>query len=431
MARDPRAVAARVLGEVLAGASLNLALPPALDRVVERDRALVQQLCYGSLRDGPRLLALLDLMLDKPLRQRDRDIQGLLLCGLYQLLGMRTPDHAAVSATVNATRPLKKTWARGMVNALLRRFQREREELLASLDEAAAHSHPDWLYRELREQWPDRAANIFTANNSQPPMALRVNALRLSREDYLAQLAREQIEAWPGTLCPQAVVLAQAMDVTRLPGFSEGLVSVQDEAAQLAAHLLQTEAGHRVLDACAAPGGKACHILELQPALGELVAMDVDEQRLAKVEENLERLELPALQLCGDAGLPPAALEPGSFDRILVDAPCSASGVIRRHPDVKLLRREQDIPQLAEQQLRILRGLWPLLRSGGSLLYATCSVLGQENSGVVDAFLTGEAGAQLTALPHPWGTAVAHGRQLLPGDDGADGLFYSLIHKTG
>jgi 16S rRNA (cytosine967-C5)-methyltransferase len=258
-----------------------------------------------------------------------------------------------------------------------------------------------------------------------------VNALRLSREDYLAQLAREQIEAWPGTLCPQAVVLAQAMDVTRLPGFSEGLVSVQDEAAQLAAHLLQTEAGHRVLDACAAPGGKACHILELQPALGELVAMDVDEQRLAKVEENLERLELPALQLCGDAGQPPAALEPGSFDRILVDAPCSASGVIRRHPDVKLLRREQDIPQLAEQQLRILRGLWPLLRSGGSLLYATCSVLGQENSGVVDAFLTGEAGAQVTALPHPWGTAVAHGRQLLPGDDGADGLFYSLIHKTG
>jgi 16S rRNA (cytosine967-C5)-methyltransferase len=430
MPADVRATAARVLGRVLAGSSLNQVLPPALEKVDPRDRALLQQLCYGTLRDGPRLQAILDQMLDKPLRERDRDIQGLLLCGLYQLQGMRIPDHAAVSATVGATRALKKNWARGMTNALLRRFQREGEVLQANLDPAESLSHPAWLHAELLNQWPGQSADIFEANNGQPPMTLRVNSARTNRDEYLQLLAGEAIEAHPGKLSPEAVILAQPRDVTLLPGFAEGLVSVQDEAAQLAAHLLQARAGDRVLDACAAPGGKACHILEIQDGLEELVAVDVEQPRLARVEENLQRLALSAKLLCADAGELQARLGPDSFDRILVDAPCSATGVIRRHPDIKLLRRADDIDRLAQLQLRILRGLWPLLRPGGTLLYATCSVLEQENSRVVAAFLDSEADANESEISLPTAVPVAHGRQLLPTEQGPDGLFYALVHKS-
>jgi 16S rRNA (cytosine967-C5)-methyltransferase len=207
-------------------------------------------------------------------------------------------------------------------------------------------------------------------------------------------------------------------------------VSVQDEGAKLAASLLQAGAGERVLDACAAPGGKACHILERQPQLAELVAMDVDELRLQKVSENLERLGLVATMLTGDASRPPKSLQPASFDRILVDAPCSATGVIRRHPDVKMLRRESDIARMAEQQLGILQGLWPLLKTGGTLLYATCSILDEENSQVVQRFLAQQDDAGLIPANTDWGEPTACGRQLLPSPEGPDGLFYSLLHKT-
>jgi 16S rRNA (cytosine967-C5)-methyltransferase len=430
MAFDVRAAAARVIGEVLAGNSLNQALPPMLGRVSERNRGLLQQLCYGTLRQGPRLQATLNQLLDKPLRDKDRDIQGLLLCGLYQLEGMRTPDHAAVAATVGATRALNKQWAKGMTNAVLRRYLREREQLNRALDDAARACHPTWLYHKLRQQWPHFAPTIIEANNQQPPMTLRVNGVRLSRDDYLRTLAKEGIDAQAGAVSPQAIQLSQPRDVLELPGFAAGEVSVQDEAAQMAALLLQCAPGERVLDACAAPGGKACHILELQPALGELVAMDVDEQRLQKVAENLQRLGLSATLLTGDATAPPDQLQSGSFDRILVDAPCSASGVIRRHPDVKLLRRESDIPQLAKHQLKILRGLWPSLKAGGMLLYATCSVLDEENSQVVQHFLSDCMDAELCANNEDWGQAVACGRQLLPTPAGHDGLFYALLRKT-
>jgi 16S rRNA (cytosine967-C5)-methyltransferase len=430
MAFDVRAAAARVIGEVLAGNSLNQALPPMLGRVSERNRGLLQQLCYGTLRQGPRLQATLNQLLDKPLRDKDRDIQGLLLCGLYQLEGMRTPDHAAVAATVGATRALNKQWAKGMTNAVLRRYLREREQLNRALDDAARACHPTWLYHKLRQQWPHFAPTIIEANNQQPPMTLRVNGVRLSRDDYLRTLAKEGIDAQAGAVSPQAIQLSQPRDVLELPGFAAGEVSVQDEAAQMAALLLQCAPGERVLDACAAPGGKACHILELQPALGELVAMDVDEQRLQKVAENLQRLGLSATLLTGDATAPPDQLQSGSFDRILVDAPCSASGVIRRHPDVKLLRLESDIPQLAKHQLKILRGLWPSLKAGGMLLYATCSVLDEENSQVVQHFLSDCMDAELCANNEDWGQAVACGRQLLPTPAGHDGLFYALLRKT-
>lgn len=429
MALDARVGAARVIGEVLVGRSLNQALPLMLEKVAERDRPLLRQLCYGTLRLQPRLQGVLKQLLNKPLRDKDSDVQGLLLCGLYQLEATRIPDHAAVAATVGAVAALKKPWAKGMTNAVLRRFLRERDPLLAGLDEAAAASHPQWLYRAISRQWPAAAQRILAANNEQPPMTLRVNSRRVSREVYLDKLATAGIDATAGQLSPQAVCLTQACDVNLLPGFDEGDVSVQDEAAQLAAFLLEAATGERVLDACAAPGGKACHLLELVPGLSELVAMDVDEIRLAKVGENLQRLELEATLLVGDASKPAPGLEPASFDHILVDAPCSATGVIRRHPDIKVLRRLEDIASMASQQLQILQGLWPLLKPGGRLLYVTCSVLEEENSRVVQRFTEQCEGAQTQQLDTHWGEAVNCGRQLLPSVGGPDGLFFALLRK--
>ena len=274
----------------------------------------------------------------------------------------RIPDHAAVSATVAATDALKKQWARGMTNAVLRRFLRERDELTATLDEAASLSHPAWLLGALQAQWPNHWQAIVTANNEQPPMTLRINTLRATRQEYLQELANAGIDARPGLLSPHAVYLDIPCDVNELPGFAEGRVSIQDEAAQLAAIALQSRPGDRVLDACAAPGGKSGHILELQAGLAALVAMDVEPKRLSRVAENLDRLQLSAELIAGDGENPPGSLAVGSFDRILVDAHCSASGVIRRHPDVKVLRREKDIAKFALQQVAILSGLWPLLK---------------------------------------------------------------------
>lgn len=428
MTTDTRAAAALVVTEVLGGASLNQLLPPALDTVAERDRALLQQLCYGTLRRYPRLQPQLGQLLDKPLRSRDRDIEALLLVGLYQLSDTRIPDHAAVAATVAATLALDKSWAKGLCNAILRRYLRERATLEQQLSPAAAASHPQWLYDIIERDWPEQAASILEANNQQPPMVLRVNRQQYSRDAYLALLADAGIEARPGQLAPEAVYLERAADVTTLPGFAEGAVSVQDEAAQLTAHLLQAQSGEAVLDACAAPGGKTCHLLELEPALN-LTAMDVDKQRLERVRENLQRLSLEAAVVRGDASLPPSLFHGRLFDRILVDAPCSASGVIRRHPDVKLLRRPEDIRKLAAQQLRILHGLWPLLAPGGQLLYVTCSIIEEENSGVLQQFLATTPDARL--LPVSVGQARACGGQLLPQADGPGGLFFGLLERTG
>lgn len=430
MSRDVRAAAAVAIGEVLGGHSLDRALAKQLEKVSEDDRALLQQLCYGTLRHGPRLQALLGVLLDKPLKAKDRDLQGLLMSGLYQFDHTRIPDHAAVAATVDATRALKKEWAKGLTNAVLRRYQREREPLSRSLTPAAAAAHPGWLFRRINAQWPDACADIIEANNQQPPMTLRVNRLRLSRRNYMASLAERDIEASAGTLAPDSLRLTRPMDVQGLPGFSAGQVSVQDEAAQLAAILLAPEPGERVLDACASPGGKCCHILEIQPRLAELVAMDVDETRLERVRENLARLGLRATVIAGDAATPPDVLKPASFDRILLDAPCSASGVIRRHPDAKLLRRESDIGQFAAQQLQLLEGLWPLLKPGGTLLYATCSILAEENSEVVQAFLEHQDTAALSIPEAAAGEVVSGGRQLLPATGGPDGLFYARLEKA-
>lgn len=429
--KDCRAAAATTLARVIEGGeALDGPLASALELVDPRDQGLLQQLCYGCLRHYHQLDGILARFLDKPLKRKDTDIQSLLLIGLHQLLHLRIPDHAAISTCVEACRSLKKPWATRLVNGVLRRCLRESDSLMQGLSDSQQLSHPEWLLSQLREAWPQHWQQLVDANNQHPPMCLRSNRQRTTRDEYLAQLQTVGIEAEACALSNAGIRLAQALDVATLPGFSEGVVSVQDEAAQLSAALLDAQPGERILDACAAPGGKACHILESQPALEELVAMDSEPTRLARVEDNLARLELSAAVVCGDASSPPPELEAASFDRILVDAPCSGSGIIRRHPDIKLLRRPEDIPGLADQQLRILTGLWPLLKPGGKLLYVTCSVLPAENAEVVQRFLEQQDDAASVSLDVDWGEAAGQGRQLLSTPDSWDGLFYALLERT-
>ncbi len=429
MSATTRAAAARIIAAAVDGISLRESLPAQLANTPAEDRALLQQLCYGSLRSYHRLTPMLHKHLRKPLKSKDADIQALLVCGLYQLLEMRTPDHAALSTTVEACRKLNKQWATGLVNGVLRNCLRQREELETGLSEAQLLSHPDWLYRDILSAWPQQTQSIVSANNRQPPMYLRCNQRQTSREDYLAELAAADIAARATELSSSSVLLEQAVDVTRLPGFEQGRVSVQDESAQLAAILLAPKPGERILDACSAPGGKTCHLLELEPDLAELVACDIDASRLERVEENLERLQLQASVCSADVSSPPAEWTAQSFDRILVDAPCSGSGVIRRHPDIKLLRRDTDIAAMAEQQLEILEGLWPLLKPGGTLLYVTCSILPMENSNLVSRFVKEHEDAIAVELNSAWGEDCPVGRQLLPDPEGPDGLYYAPIQK--
>jgi len=344
---------------------------------------------------------------------------------------MRVPDHAAVSETVTAANQLKKVWARNLINAVLRGYLRRKEELAQQFaqDDVYQTAHPTWLLELIRGAWPQDWQAIAAANNERPPMTLRVNALQSDTYDYLQQLQQQDLPAQVQAYCASAITLQQPCDVQDLPGFGEGRVSVQDQAAQLAAGLLELQPGQRVLDVCAAPGGKTAHILETEPSLAEVVAIDVDDQRLQRVEENLVRLQLRATVLCGDARQPETWWDGRPFDRILLDAPCSATGVIRRHPDIKWLRRAADIGPLVAQQREILEAVWPLLNSGGILLYATCSILPQENTEQVQDFLQRHPEARQRHLDAPWGRQTEAGRQILPGDDNMDGFYYSLLEK--
>jgi 16S rRNA (cytosine967-C5)-methyltransferase len=433
---NPRATAVLVLSQVLAqGRSLTAALEQTLTDSTP-DRALIQALCYGVMRQYPRLEAIVARLLRKPLKDKDADIQALLMLGIYQLTEMRIPDHAAVGETVSAVRALKKEWARGLVNGVLRNFQRQQANLCKQVEEGKAGrwSHPQWLIDHIEQAWPQDWQAILAANNRQAPMTLRINALRQGRDDYLQQLVQAGLAAYACPFSTSGIYLESAVDVGKLPGFHEGLVSVQDEAAQLAAGLLQLAPGQRVLDVCAAPGGKAAHILETEPGIDELQALDVDPQRLERVEQTLERLGLKAHLLAGDATSPADWWDGQTFDRILLDAPCSATGVIRRHPDIKYLRRPGDIAALVKLQGRILRAVWPLLKPGGILVYATCSVLPQENQLQMERFLQEET-AKIIPMEVSWGRSSAIGRQILPGEGagahygGMDGFYYTCLQK--
>lgn len=429
---EPRAAAARALHAVLdRGQSLTRVLQADRTPRSAADQALVQEMVYGALRLLPRLRLIAGRLLEHPLKPRDGDLQALILIGFYQLGFMKTPSHAAVSSTVEATRLLGKPRMAGLVNALLRRFQREHEALLAWVDTQPESRwlFPDWLLERLRADWPDDWESIVSACNERAPMALRVNPLRGTRADALAELEAAGIGAQAIDGLDTGVLLDQPRAMRELPGFDAGRVSIQDSGAQLAARLLDAQPGERVLDACAAPGGKTAAILERAGNALDLVAIDSDATRLTTVGATLDRLGLSAQVLVGDAADPPGDWTTRPFDRILLDVPCSATGVIRRHPDIKWLRRPEDIRALAATQSRILDAIWPLLRPGGRLLYATCSLLAEENEHQVDAFLARRADARVLDPSTDWGRPRPPGRQLLPTAQGHDGFFYALLAK--
>jgi 16S rRNA (cytosine967-C5)-methyltransferase len=417
--------AAKTIRRVLAGAALPAALAEA--EASGGPRSLVRELSYGTLRFLGELRALVRLLAERPLA--DASVEALLWVALYQLAHTTAPPHAVVDSAVRATVRLRRSSARGLVNAVLRQFLRRREALLASLtrDPEARFSYPSWWIARVEAQYGDRAPAILDAGNMRPPLTLRVNERRVVRNEYLRELAAVEIAATPvGT---SGVIIERPRPVGELPGFADGRVSVQDAGAQLAAPLLELRDGMRVLDACAAPGGKTTHLGEL--ATLDLTALDIDEERLARVGENLARLKLEARLVAADAAERDRWWDGKPYDRILADVPCSASGVVRRHPDVKWLRRESDIAAFVAQQSRLLDALWSTLAQGGILLYATCSVFSEENAEQVETFLARHDDA--VALPMQLPSADALGGQLLPSTRGAehnhDGFFYARLTK--
>lgn len=421
-----RAAAAQVIYQVVdQGQSLSTALPAAQQEIKERDQALLQEICYGVLRWLPKLESITQQLMDKPLKGKQRVFHHLILVGLYQLGYMRIPAHAAVAETVNATKNLKKPQLRGLINAVLRNYQRQQASLdeQAQSHEAGRYGHPGWLLKLIKASYPDDYEAILTANNTKAPMWLRVNRRHYSRDAYRTLLDQTGIESEIHPQAPDALRLLSPCDVSKLPGFADGWVSVQDAAAQLSVEYLQPQAGELILDCCAAPGGKTAHILEREPSC-EVVAIDCDDTRLARVHDNLQRLNLKARTLCADARYPSQWWQGEQFDRILLDAPCSATGVIRRHPDIKWLRRADDITALAQLQAEIVDAMWQQLKPGGTLVYATCSITPQENRDQVTAFLARTADAALIDSD-----PQQPGRQILPGEDDMDGFYYAVIHK--
>ncbi|MGH8212824.1 MAG: 16S rRNA (cytosine(967)-C(5))-methyltransferase RsmB [Rhodanobacteraceae bacterium] len=431
MRNDTRALAAQVLAAVaLEGASLREALAPAQNKLADpRDRALLTALVNEGARWWLRFDPALDRLLEKPLRKREPVLHALLVLGLAQLEILGLPPHAAVAATVEASRALGRDGFANLANAVLRRWLREREAMSAQLDRdpQTRTAHPAWLIDAITRDWPGRVDSILAANNAPVPPMLRVNRRRARRDEIIGTLQAQGVHASAHPWLRDALVLDENTDVARLPAFRDGKISVQDGAAQLAADLLEARDGMHVLDACAAPGGKACHLLERSDV--ELLALEREPARAARIEENLRRLGLRCELRIGDASEPSTWWDDEPFDRILLDAPCSATGVIRRHPDIKLHRRADDIPALVREQSRLLDALWPLLKSGGRLLYATCSILRAENETVIAAFLSSNDGARSMSFALDVGHAGGGGRQILPGMSGLDGMYHAVIEK--
>ena len=430
-----RALAAEAIDAVVTGGrSLDAAIAECEPRVAAADRPLLRMLAYGVLRNHWQLQAWISRLASRPLRKRDSVINALLAVGLYQLVDMRVPDHAAVSQTVEAARMLRRPKLAGLVNACLRRFQRDNLAAAVGDTDEVRWNHPAWLIERLRHDWPDDASAILEANNERAPMWLRANAQRNTAAEYRERLAAAGIDATLQDGVPDALRLAEPRPVGELPGFADGDASVQDAAAQIAARWLMQASPRRVLDACAAPGGKSGHLGELGGETIELFALDSDAQRLERVRENHERLGVDATIVAGDASKPEEWWDGEPFDAILLDAPCSATGVIRRHPDIKLLRREADIERLSALQEQILHALWPTLAPGGRLLYATCSVLAAENDGIAGKFVeTCDDAAEDAVLPNNNIRDVMRakpcGYQVLPGTAGMDGFYYACLVK--
>lgn len=425
-----RARVAAVLAhaEVLKGRSVDDALDDTCGDLSPPQRARCRAVTYEACRWHLRWQAAAEILLSKKLKSRDQILGSVVVCALVEIECMHTPSHAAVDSYVNLTKALDMGRARGLVNAVLRRFLREREQILAKIDKqpAAQFAHPPWILGMLRSDWGDRRNQILDANNGRGPMTLRVNRLQGTRQQYLEQLQQADIAASVG-VGDWDVVLDDPKPVEILPDFEQGAASVQDSVAQFAAALLNPQPGQRVLDACAAPGGKTAHLLEWADGDVQMVALDASARRLKRVDQNLERLGLQAEQKCSDATLLDNWWDGKPFDRILLDAPCTGTGVIRRHPDIKLLRRKADVAQLVTVQAGLLNALWPLLAPGGRFLYATCSILRDENDRQMGSFLARTPDAKLVGMNLPIGTLGEHGLQVFPGEGGADGFFYALL----
>ena len=423
-----RARAALTVAAVLKGASLDDALVAQSPGLSGPDSSLLRAIAYGVVREYRLLLTLTGSLLQKPLKD-EPEVQALLACGLYQLRSMRVPPHAAVGETVAAAAAMEKGWAKGLVNAVLRRYQREQAAIDGALPVTAGirQSYPDWLVEAVKADWSDSWRTVLAGGNEAGPLTLRVNRRQVSRDAYLAELAAAGIAAEAVPEAADAVRFVNAVSVDEIPGFISGRASVQDAAAQLAADLIDAQPGQRVLDACSAPGGKAVHLLERVNGL-KLLALDSDLSRLARVAENLLRSNVLARFEVADASKPTVWWDGKPFDRILLDAPCSGTGVIRRHPDIKWLRRDTDIPRMTELQQRLLRALWPLLAPGGILVYATCSVLKAEGESVLAEFVGAHADAREAPIEAAWGEARPIGRRIAPG--GAfDGFYYARLVK--
>ncbi len=396
----------------------------------KNEQSLLMEICYGSLRWDIQLQRILDKLMEKPLRRKDSDISLLIKTGLYQLHHMRVVEYAAVQETVNVTSQLNKKWAKGVVNAVLRRYIRDKNQILQSLkrDELFNLSFPAWMVELFRRDWPNDWEQIIKASNTRPPMVLRVNHNINTTQNYLKRLEDAGISATCSEIVDTAIILDNPTDVVNLPGFDSGSASVQDIGAQLAAKLLKPKPGELLLDACAAPGGKTGHLLECVKEV-ELIAIDSEPDRCKLIEDNLQRLHLRTKVISADASKPNDWWNGRLFDAILADVPCSALGVIRRHPDIKVLRKMEDIKALQRIQLSIICALWPLLKPGGRMLYCTCSVLKDENDRQIERFLSTHKDAESINIKAKWGVPQTNGRQLLSGMHHVDGFYYALLHK--
>lgn len=416
---------------VFDGVSLRMVLATSAPRIADsRDRALLSALLFAGTRGWLRFDAALPLLMDRPLPQKLRELRALLVLALVQIAALELPEHAVVASAVDAAKALGYVKQAGMVNAVLRQFLRERDGIELQLDRepVTRFAQPRWLIDAIRADWPDQANAIIAESNVQAALTLRVNRRVSSVDAMRAKINALGFETETDVLLPDGLILVDSTDVTRLPGFNEGAFSVQDGSAQRVVELMDLQDGLRVLDACAAPGGKAAHMLERADI--ELLALDRDASRLDRVRANLSRGGLSADVRVGDATQPDVWFDGRAFDRILLDAPCSALGILRRQPDIRLHRRASDIPNLVSTQSQMLDALWPLLASGGRLVYATCSILRAENENVVARFLDARDDAQALALSSEWGEVAGAGRQRLPGDRGMDGFYYAVIAKA-
>lgn len=421
-----RALAAQTIEKVVEqGQSLSNVLPAAQKTIADKDAALLQEICYGVLRTLPQLEWIISQLMERPMTGKQRALHFLIMVGLYQLMFTRIPPHAALAETVEGAVALKRPQLKGLINGVLRQFQRKQEELTQEMNRGdQQYLHPKWLLTRLKQAWPQQWQKIVEANNQRPPMWLRVNRQHHTRDAWLTLLQESGKNAEPHPEHPDALRLEAPCSVAQLPGFETGWVTVQDASAQGCVALLDPQNGEVILDLCAAPGGKTTHILEAAPE-ARVMAVDIDAQRLARVTENLQRLNMTADVKLGDGCTPEKWCGDTQFDRILLDAPCSATGVIRRHPDIKWLRRDRDIAELAALQQQILEAIWPHLKPGGTLLYATCSILPEENHLQVAAFLERHEDAMLKGT----GSDQQPGLQVFPDPLGGDGFFYAKLLK--